>query len=815
MPSDTLHAVELSIAEVGAALVVVALEGREALSRLFALRVGFLCDEPFAATSLVGRRAALAIHVGRGPARSIHGVVARQSVEGGARANDLFRLEVRLVPTLYRLRRRRDTRIFQDLDVLQIVGRVLTLGRVPFKVLAQGPFRPLDYCVQYRETDYDFIARLLAEHGIFYWFEHPRGAALDPGATETLILADHASQYPALEGDALAFLGEAESLESAYGDVHAFAWSDTLRSNVATQVGFDFVNPLVPYAATQRADELDLGLPRPAGDIDLESYTHHDEYLRTRVASRTARLALRQLYLRRLRGVGGSFRQDLAPGLRFDLADHPVGELNREYVVHSVAHQVVVPEVAAHDPSGAAPKPVYRNRFTCGPHDLEHLAKAPKRRLQQVTETATVVGPVGEEIYTDEHGRIKVQFHWDREGRRDERSSCWIRVSHSWAGGGWGTQFIPRIGMEVIVAFLEGDTDRPVVLGCLYNGMHGMPFPVPVEKSRSGIRTASLENGVGNNELSFEDRRGAEQVFVRAWRDLDVVVGNDHTRDVERDATISVGRDRAVKVKGDRVDDTSGSASEVVLGDRSSRVGGRDGRVVGGSASTEVVGDRVARVGGDDRTVVAGAEARTVSADRVARILGTDTLTVGRHDATRSFVLHVEDYTLLSSARTTEIVAEESIVLRCGSSTLLMTPSAIQIVADEVVLQGKGARVKLADDAMQALVSGGVQVVADEVVLKSSGAGLKLDANATLDGSMVKLKSPVSASDSSSTEPPTLTRIELRDQNGKPMASQRYKLIYPDGKEYIGVLDAEGCAEVVVEGSPEIEFPDAGEVVQC
>ncbi|MBK8692890.1 MAG: type VI secretion system tip protein VgrG [Deltaproteobacteria bacterium] len=814
MSDDTTQAVEFAIADVGATPVVVSLQGREALSRLYALRVGFLCDEAFATTSLVGRRAALTIHVGRGPARSIHGVLAAQRIEGTARANDLFRLEVRLVPTLYRLRLRRDTRIFQDLDVLQIVGRVLTLGRVPFKVLAQGPFRPLEYCVQYRETDYDFVARLLAEHGIFYWFEQPKGPALDRSAVETLVLADHASQYPALDGDTLSFQREAESLESAQGDVYAFAWVDTLRSNVATQGGFDFVNPMVPYRVTQRAADLDLDWAPQAGDIDLESYTHHDEYLRTRVANRTARLALKQLHLRRLRGAGASYRQDLAPGLRFDLDDHPVTEFNREYVVHEVSHEVTVPEVVGLT-SGRAPKPVYRNRFRCGPHDVEYLAKAPGRRLQQVSETAIVVGPAGEEIYTDEHGRIKVQFHWDREGRRDEHSSCWVRVSHAWAGAGWGTQFIPRIGMEVIVAFLEGDTDRPVVIGCLYNGMCGMPFPVPIEKSRSGIRTASLENGVGHNELSFEDRRGAEQVFLHAWRDLDEVVGNDHSRDVERDATITVGRDRAVKVKGDRVDETAGAASEVVLGDRSARVGGRESVVVGGSASTEVVGDRVTRVGGDERTVVVGGDVRTVSADRSARVLGTDTVTVGRHDAPRSFVLHVEDCTLLSSADTTEIVAQKSIALRCGSSTILMTPDSIQIVAAEVVLQGKGARMKLADDAMQALVGGGVQLVADELVLKSSGAGLKLDADATLDGATVKLKSPVSASGSSSAEPPTLTRIELRDQNGKPMASQRYKLIYADDREYIGVLDADGCAEIVVEGSPEIEFPDAREVQPC
>ena len=814
MPSDAAQAVEFAIADVGATPVVVSLRGREALSRLYSLKVVFLFEDAFGATSLVGRRAAVMLRVGRGAARRIHGVIASQRVEGTARSNDLYRLEVRLVPTLFRLRRRRDTRIFQDLDVIQIVGRVLTLGRVPFKVLAQGPFRPLEYCVQYRETDYEFVARLLAEHGVFFWFESPAGSALDAAAVEMMVLADNASQFPALDGNALSFQSEAEALESGDGDVDAFAWVDTMRSNVATQSGFDFVNPMVPYKVTQRADDLDLNWPRQCSEIDLESYSHHDEYLRPRVTTRSARLELKQLHLQRLRGVGGGFRQDMAPGLRFMLDDHPVGEFNREYVVHEVSHEVTVPEVAATE-SGKAPRAVYRNRFGCGPHDVEHLAKSPKRRLQQVTETAIVVGPASEEIYTDELGRIKVQFHWDREGRRDEHSSCWIRVSHAWGGSGWGTQFIPRIGMEVIVTFLDGDTDRPVVIGCLYNGMRGMPFPVPVEKSRSGIRTASLENGVGHNELSFEDRRGAEQVFLRAWRDLDEVVGNDHTRDVERDATIDVGRDRVVRVKGDRRDETAGVAAEVVLGDRSSNVGGHDGVVVGGSASAEVVGDRVARVGGDDRTVVVGAGVTTVNSDRSARVLGTDTVTVGRHDAPRSFVLHVEDRTLLSSADATEIVAQKSIVLRCGSSMILMTPDSIQIIAGEVVLQGKGASVKLADDKLQALVTDGVQVVADKLVLKSSEAGLKLDADATLDGSKVKLKSPVSASDSATADPPTLTRIELRDQSGKPMASQRYKLIYAEGKEYTGVLDGDGCAEIVVEGSPEIEFPDAGEVQPC
>jgi type VI secretion system secreted protein VgrG len=808
------QAVELAIAHVSAPLLVTSLAGREGLSQPYAFQVGFLCEDAFAATSLVGRRAALTLHVGRGASRSVHGVIAALRVEGAARANDLTRLRLTLVPTLARLRQRRDTRIFQDLNVLQVVAKVLDLGRVPFRALARGPFRPLEYCVQYRETDYAFVARLLAEHGMFYWFDQPRGASLDPAAVETLVLADNASQYPALEGDALAFLREAESLESAYGDVHAFAWADSMRPSVASERGFDFINPMVPYAVTQRADDLDLPWPPQESDVALESYTHHDEYLRTHVDSRSTRLALRRLYHPRYRGVGGSFRQDLAPGLRFDLDDHPVPELNREYVVHAVSHRVRVPELAP-GATGPQPPPVYRNRFVCGPHDAERLARPTRRRVQQVTETALVVGPPGEEIYTDEHGRIKVQFHWDRAGRSDEHSSCWIRVAHAWAGGGWGTQFIPRVGMEVLVAFIEGDTDRPVVIGSLYNGMKGMPFAVPVEKSRSGLRTATLENGVGHNELSFEDRRGAEQVYLRAWRDFDEVVGHDHTREVERDETLFVGRNRRLEVKGDRVDRTGGNASEAVLGDRSVRVGGTDGVVVGGDRSTEVVRDRAARVGGDDRIVVAGRSETTVSGDRAGRVLGADTLTVGRPDAPRSFALHVEDRALLSSAGTLELVAGEKLVLRCGSSVIQMTPDGIQVVAGEVVLQGKGARVKLGDDAAKLLVTAGLSVVADAVTLKSSGAGLKLDADATLDGGNVKLKSPVASSDADAAEEPTLTRIELRDQNGAPLANQAYKLVYADGREYLGVLDRDGCAEVLIEGAPEIEFPGLGEVQPC
>jgi type VI secretion system secreted protein VgrG len=325
-------------------------------------------------------------------------------------------------------------------------------------------------------------------------------------------------------------------------------------------------------------------------------------------------------------GEGGC--SDLSPGHRFALHDHPAAQLDGTYVVTRVEHRG-----QTHPEAGRAFR-VYWNEFECAPSEMTYCPPRPKRKSVQVALTATVVGPPGEEIWVDAVGQIKVQFHWDRDGTYDDRSSCWIRVMQPWAGAGWGHQFIPRVGMEVVVVFEGGDTDKPLVLGSLYNGTHPMPFKLPEDKTRSGIRTESSRGGGGFNELSFEDAQAREQIYVHAQRDLDEVVRRNHT--------LLVQNDELIRILQNRVDRVEKNLEEYVSGDHKSRVGGHRVDVVEGNEDRRVSGMLVTRVEGKERREVQRNADLVYAEDLTTRALGNVTTIVGKSPKKRSWVTHAE-----------------------------------------------------------------------------------------------------------------------------------------------------------------------------
>lgn len=571
--------------------------GREALSRPYCYEVVLLTSRVVSPheSSLVGRAATFTIRSGEA-VRRVRGVIASQQSEGHARDYDRHRLRVKLVPRLWVLRRRRASRIYQDRTVQEIVSDVLARAGVRHRWETEGRYPALEYCVQYRETDFDFVARLLAEHGIFYDFDHPAealgdleaqlpqdahtladaagltlgGEALDVGGArgdsldEAVVFCDHARAYapaafapaqgePSPDAGAAApilrFTAEVSPQAPDEDAVTEFEYRNTVRSNEAEVRGFDFLQPLAKLTAratVRDRGELPRGVTEAVSAEHLEDYAHHDEYNRPGVHRRAAGLALERHQSRVLQGRGESHARRLAPGRRFALDGHPLPELNQEYVVTRVEHDGYASELA---PTVSPERPVYRNRFECVPAEVTWRPRRLAQGLQQTLETATVVGPPGEEIYTDDHGRIKVRFHWDREGVGAE-TSCWVRVSQPWSGPSMGTQWIPRVGHEVLVAFLEGDADRPIVIGSAYNGAHGTPFGVPGDRTRSGLRTSSSPGGGGHNELSFQDAAGHEEVFLRAERDLNVIVRHDVDNTVTHDVSTFIGGQRRETIQG-------------------------------------------------------------------------------------------------------------------------------------------------------------------------------------------------------------------------------------------------------------------------
>ncbi|MFO0619290.1 MAG: type VI secretion system tip protein TssI/VgrG [Polyangiaceae bacterium] len=861
--------------------------GREAMSKPYRFDVEVVAALPPAALEplVLGQRGRFAIR-SDGKVRSIHGVVAGISYGGPVKADrEVYRYDLRLVPGLWLLTKRRGSRVFRDLpidEVIDAVARGAGLG-TRFELRAELPKRA--YTTQFEETDEAFIRRLAAENGILFYFEQPRfeiddalaealgdasplpaltGAAVDqlsellPDAIsaelhEKIVFTDQ-PRYPAMPaggivGDVMdAVTGSAPSLHFEVGGaltrgddltLASAVLKRRLRETAATYKEYDPRRPLAHLQASQRiGPEPSEALRRAttglvSGDIGaaagelgqlatevlgvvrgyvephhLEDYEHEgrDLYPSWERGQEEPSRILRQRRRRAQIVMGESGCPRVAPGHRFRIEEHPVDGLNGEYVAVSVRHEGVASFRLTEGILG------YRCAFECVPSEVAYVPPRPARRSVQVCLTATVIGPGGDDIHVNDRGEIQVRFHWERSTPTDG-GTCWIRTMHAWAGAGWGTQFIPRVGMEVIVVFEGGDPDKPIVLGSVYNGVTPPPFALPAHKTISGFRTKSSPTGDGFNELSFEDAAGNERILMHAERDYDRVVKRDRSATIARDDRTEVAGHRAVVVQHT---DTLEAADQKVLvrADSTTRVDGRRLVSVGGDATEEVAGARRSAVMGNDRTTVFGVKETVVHDDTTVRVLGGVAMLVGRDEARRSCTLAVEGPFTVSAAETLELLSHQDIVLRVGTSSLRITDSAIEIAAGEVTVRGKDARLLLKEGQGKVKVKDNFQVVSDDqIILKSSGASLGLKSEAKLDGSQVLLNSPSEASDTIETNDPPDTKIELTDQDGKPLAYTRFRIVL-DGKkgEYTGFTDGEGKATVPIAASGKVTFPDHPDV---
>lgn len=793
---------------------VVALDAREAISEPYECRVELqsadLGAEPDA---LLGR--GCAVTLSRGAAtRRFAGVVRRVEHLGTAGGQRLARAFV--VPALWALSQRTDARIFQDLTAVEVVQAVLRdaglyAGLVELRLRQR--YLPREHCVQYGETDLAFVTRLLAEEGVAFFFTHE-------AESEVLVLADHFDAFQpvaTLDGGPVAVAGP-EAATASTETLRHLTWGRELRPTGVVVRDFDFTRPGLDL--TRRA-------PRDARP-ERARYDYPAEAVLDRYAQGiyTADNAAAQAQLRHeaeaspgQRGEGEGVATVFAAGLTFAPTGHDRADLDVRHLLTRVEHRYRAPEALLHATQhGPAGRDRYRNEFECAPAALSFR---PPRETPRPTvagvQTATVVGVPGEEVFTDEHGRVRVRFHWDRRGARGANTSAWVRVMQGpWAGNGWGFQFVPRVGMEVVVQFLEGNPDRPIVVGALYNGLNRPPYPLPEERTRSGIRTSSSPGGGGGNELRFEDQSGAEEVYLHAQR--------DHRVEVERDQRVEVRHDRSVGVRGDDAHVVEGARSVTVRGRQTARVhGAREDHVRGeltvraeggstvtvtGRASTHVRGERETQVVGSDFSVVMGPADSFVRDDLTVRAEGNATLTVGQADARRDAVLHVEGAARVYAHDALELESEAGLVLRCGASVLRVTPTSIELDAPEVNLHGRGARLALADDRARLTADGEAAVRGETAVVHGSTGALTLDGGARLVGQTIQLDPPPSGGDDAqgSAAPPTV--IELVDQDGRPMAGQRYELRAGDGARRAGVLDAQGRATLDLDVDARVTFPD-------
>ncbi|AOR58290.1 type VI secretion system tip protein VgrG [Pectobacterium parmentieri] len=468
-----------------------------------------------------------------------------------------YQAEVR--PALWRLGLRTNARIFQAQKPEDIIGTLLEeSGITDYAFALRHDHAPREYCVQYRESDLAFVTRLAAEEGLYFFHEFEAGK-------HRVVFADDAGALS--KGPELFFNLATQGLsEGEY--VRRFRYAEAVSTAEVALKDYSFKTPAYGLLHRKMSGEL---------EHQRETYQHFDypgRFKKDPSGKAFTGYRLDALRAGAMTGSGESNAAMLMPGSSFTLTEHPNPTLNAAWQLVAITHSGQQPQ-ALEEESGGEPT-TYSNSFEVVSAKSTWRAGLPYKPMVDGPQIATVVGPSGEEIYCDEYGRIKLQFPWDRYGASDDQSSCWVRVSQGWAGGQYGLIAIPRIGHEVIVSFLEGDPDQPIVTGRTFHATNPSPYPLPANKTRTSLRT-STHKGAGFNELRFEDQAGQEEVFIHAQKDMNTVVLNNRSTTVTADHTESVGGNQTVSVEKDQHTEIQGEQAIAIIGSRSTVIG-KDGK---------------------------------------------------------------------------------------------------------------------------------------------------------------------------------------------------------------------------------------------
>lgn len=506
-------------------LLVRSMRGVERISEPFSFDLEmFSEDAALAFDSIVGKNACVTVTMPDDTKRYVNGVVVRFAQGGRDRRYTTYFAELR--PWFWVLKQHVDCRVFQEMTALEIIEKVFgDLSYTDYENKCTGSFTARDYCVMYQESTFDFVSRLLEDEGCFYYFTHTADK-------HTLVLANSADAYAAAAGPATV----------GYQDQRRVDWPEQLVTGCRLEKrvipkefwmdDYNFETPATDLHAKSTGSAGKHGLAEYPGGFTVKADGETKAGLR---------LDAYESEEKQLTGAGHC--RGFFAGAKFTLENHPRSDANAEYVLAEVAH----------DASHLG----YSNTFTAMPATVVARPRTKTRRPRiHGSQTAVVKGKSGEEIWTDKYGRIKVRFHWDHQGDADgytdEKSSCWVRVAHSWAGKGWGSIFIPRVGMEVVVSFLNGDPDRPLVTGCVYNATQTVPYALPGEQTKSTIKSESSKEGTGEyNELRFEDKKDAEEIYVHAEKDMLTEIENNRTVTLKA-AKADAGHDVLTVEKGNR-----------------------------------------------------------------------------------------------------------------------------------------------------------------------------------------------------------------------------------------------------------------------
>lgn len=682
-------------------LLLAGLRGVEGISTLFSFELELLSeDHNISFADIVGENVTVSIFLADGSQRSINGIISRFSHgRGGGESGTDTRFSsynATMVPWFWLLTRTADSRIFQNKNVPDIIEQVFSdQGFSDYSLRLHGSYEPREYAVQYRETDFNFIARLMEEEGIHYFFEHERGK-------HVLVLADSPVENkpcPLQEEARYEITGSGLEQEDVLTHLEVMK---EIRAGKYCLRDFNFKTPGTDL-------EVSVNSRLQLGPGEREIYDFPGEYSMRNTGDRLANIRMEEEEAQITTIRGGSRCRSFTSGYRFRLQDYFRDEMNRkEFLLTRIVHEVK--QQGSYQGSTAGTQTgmqAYANTFDCIPHDVPFRPlRLTVKPVVEGVQTAIVVGPSGEEIYTDEFGRVKVQFHWDREGERDENSSCWIRVSQLWAGAGWGAMWIPRIGHEVIVDFVEGDPDRPIITGRVYHGSNMPPYKLPADKTKSTIKSDSSKGGGGSNEFRFEDRKGGEEIFLHGQKDWNIVIENNKSQSVGVDESLSVGNNRTKTVGVDQ-SETIGKNKTIAVGvDHTEMIGANKTMTVGanhteaiganmtltvGSNQTETIAINCAEtigvakeltIGAAYQVTVGAAMNETVGAAKAVEVGASKSVLVGRDMSVK--VAKNSSH----SAKKILIEADDEITIKTGKAVINMKKSG------DILIQGKKITIK-------------------------------------------------------------------------------------------------------------------------
>jgi type VI secretion system secreted protein VgrG len=748
------------------ALLVNSFTGFERVSTPFRFVVQLLAEDPnIDMKGLLTKAAVLSIKLDEDTERHIHGLFNRIALmEYGDDGVAAYQAE--MVPWLWFLTLYSNCRIFQNKSVPDIVEKIFKdRGFADYQLKLQGSYQPREYCVQYRETDFNFVSRLLEDEGIFYFFEQAEDK-------HTLVLADDKATFKTCPNKAKAEYSPSVGGLLDEDTVFTVEQENRVNTGTASLKDYDFEKPNTSLYAT-------LSSSQPA-----EYYDYPGKYLSKDDGDRYAKIRLEEREVELVTVRGKSNCMGFECGYKFTLAQHFRDETNQDYTLLALRHR-------GKNTSYRSKKPEpfeYSNEFEAIPNSVPfrppRLARKP---VIPSTQTAVVVGKSGEEIWTDKYGRIVVQFYWDREGSADENSSCWIRVAQGWAGNQWGSIYTPRIGQEVVVTFLDGDPDRPLITGSVYNADQMPPYTLPDEQTKSTVKSYSSKGGGGFNEIRLEDKKGSEQIFIHSQKDIDIRIENDRKEWIGEDRHLMVTRDKMEQVQRDSHADITRDRIEKIGRDHHVTINGKAAVKIAGSNSLAVTGDVIEQFSGNHSSQV-----------------------------TQNLYL---------KAMQVVIEASMGLTLKVGGNFITIDMSGIAISGMPMVqINSAGSALSGSAGSLVSPLSPTDPAQADKAgpgkMSPPAGAGFTQASYAVSSISPAVAGAPKSAASNAPTHDPTSEEnkdktnwieINLVDEQGQPVAGEPYQVTLPDGSTVAdGTLDEKGHARVdhIDPGSCKVTFPN-------